>query len=167
MAFVVTTTSLPNGKAGVAYSFTLRSSEGTGAVIWALTAGTLPAGLSLTASTGVISGTPSARVQVNATPLTFEATDSNTPTPDTASSSGLTLSIAATVVPVGSAAVNPTASQNFPLLPQCWPLTRIAGDCGSVPAASGSEPFDPHHTKEADIVTNALVQSGNSGVRLS
>jgi hypothetical protein len=58
---VVTTTSLPSGNIGIKYSQALTYSGGSGgAPIWAITAGSLPAGsgLSLNTSTGVISGTP-------------------------------------------------------------------------------------------------------------
>ena len=54
----VTTTSLPGASTGTAYSTTLQASEGTTPYTWSISTGTLPAGLSLAASTGVISGTP-------------------------------------------------------------------------------------------------------------
>jgi uncharacterized protein (TIGR03437 family) len=55
----VTTTSLPNGTAGVAYSQTLAATGGTPPYSnWTVSSGSLPAGLSLSASTGAISGTP-------------------------------------------------------------------------------------------------------------
>jgi hypothetical protein len=87
---VITTSSLPNGQAGVAYSQTLTATGGTGAYTWQLTAGTLPTGLTLTASTGLIAGTPS--VAITATPLTFKVTDSAS-TPQVATAN-LTLTIA-------------------------------------------------------------------------
>jgi hypothetical protein len=52
----ITTTTLADGVLDTAYSATLASANGP--VTWAVVAGTLPTGLSLASSTGVISGTP-------------------------------------------------------------------------------------------------------------
>ena len=56
-AVKITTTSLPNGTAQVAYSTTLQATGGTLPYTWSVSSGQLPAGLSLGAS-GTISGTP-------------------------------------------------------------------------------------------------------------
>ena len=57
----VTTTSLPTGQVGTAYGTTLAATGGDGVGYeWSLTVGALPDGLTLTASTSVISGTPTA-----------------------------------------------------------------------------------------------------------
>ena len=74
---VITTTSLPNGEINVAYSVTLAATGGATPYTWSLTSGTLPAGLSLNAATGSITGTPTAAV--NGTPLTFKVADSSNP----------------------------------------------------------------------------------------
>lgn len=49
---------LPGGTVGTAYSQTLSASGGTAPYSFAVTAGTLPAGLALDGTTGVLSGTP-------------------------------------------------------------------------------------------------------------
>jgi hypothetical protein len=54
----ITTTGLADAVQGSPYSKTLAVVGGSGVKVWSVTAGTLPAGLSLNASTGVISGTP-------------------------------------------------------------------------------------------------------------
>ena len=64
--------SLPNGTQGTAYNQTVTASGGTGPYTFALTAGALPAGLTLS-SAGVISGTPSGSGVAN---FTVGATDS-------------------------------------------------------------------------------------------
>jgi hypothetical protein len=58
--FAVTTTAAPFGVVGNAYSTTLGTSGGTAPLTWTVFGGVLPAGLSLNASTGVVSGTPTA-----------------------------------------------------------------------------------------------------------
>ena len=75
---MITTTILPNGHVGATYSTTLVATGGIAPYTWSLSLGTLPMGLSLNASTGAISGTPSQAA--TSTPLTFKATDSTSPT---------------------------------------------------------------------------------------
>jgi hypothetical protein len=55
---VITTTSLPDGDKGVAYAQTLTKTGGAGT--WSISAGALPAGITLNATTGALSGTPTA-----------------------------------------------------------------------------------------------------------
>ena len=66
-----------SGTVGVAYSQALTASGATGAVSWAVTAGALPAGLSLGAASGIIGGTPTA---AGSFAFTVVATDSLTQT---------------------------------------------------------------------------------------
>jgi hypothetical protein len=74
------TGSLPNATLGVFYTQTLHASGGTAPYTYALTAGTLPPGITLS-STGVVSGTPTA---VGTSSFTVTATDRES-TPQTAS----------------------------------------------------------------------------------
>jgi len=57
-ALAVTTTSLPNGRIGVIYSHFLKAAGGDGSFTWSLTSGSLPGGLNLHPSSGVITGVP-------------------------------------------------------------------------------------------------------------
>ena len=74
----VSTTSLPNGTQGAAYTGYLTATGGSGVYTWSLTSGTLPPGLSLNPSTGAITGTPTTPNIFNG--LVFEATDADTAT---------------------------------------------------------------------------------------
>jgi hypothetical protein len=74
MAIQIITTNLPNGTVGTAYSQTVQSVGGQAPLVFSVSAGTLPAGLSLNTSTGNISGTPSAASNYN---FTIEVTDNN------------------------------------------------------------------------------------------
>lgn len=76
-AIQIVETSLPEGTAGAAYSAPLTALGGTATRIWAVTAGTLPSGLTLDAATGLISGTPSAAGEAA---ITVTVTDTTAPT---------------------------------------------------------------------------------------
>ena len=75
----ITTTSLPTPVIGVAYNQTVATSGGTAPVTFAVTTGALPAGLSLNAATGAITGTPTT---AGAYSFTITATDANSLTDD-------------------------------------------------------------------------------------
>ncbi|HEX3969456.1 MAG TPA: Ig domain-containing protein, partial [Edaphobacter sp.] len=87
----ITSASIPAGTIGSAYSTLLQSSGGTAPYAWSITAGGLPGGLSLSATTGLISGTPAA---VGVTNFTAAIADSSNPAQT--KSVPLTLVIAAT-----------------------------------------------------------------------
>ncbi len=85
-ALAIGTASLPAGVPNQAYSTTLSATGGTSPYTWSLTSGTLPSGLGLAASTGIISGNPTAS---STTSLTFKVVDSSSP----AQSKAVTLSL--------------------------------------------------------------------------
>ena len=73
----VSTTSLPDGNLSQSsYSATLQASGGTGARTWSIPTGSLPDGLSLDGSTGVISGTPTVDASFS---FTVQVADSGSP----------------------------------------------------------------------------------------
>ena len=103
-SLVISTSSLPNGQTGVVYSAALAATGGVSPYTWSLTSGSLPAGLALNASTGTISGTPSAAVA--SASLTFKVADSSSPA--LTQTTNLTLTISATPT-VASVTLNPTS----------------------------------------------------------
>jgi Putative Ig domain len=70
---ITTTSPLPSATAGALYSLALAISGGTSPFKWVVTAGSLPSGLSLSSSTGTITGTPTG--EVNAQGFTVTVTD--------------------------------------------------------------------------------------------
>jgi hypothetical protein len=102
----VLTTSLPSGVNGIAYSATLGSS-GAAPYTWSVASGALPAGLTLNAATGVISGTPTG---TGTSSFTVQVTDAN----------GLSATRALSVTVVASSSVS------------IWPSTAVptVADCG-------------------------------------
>jgi cytochrome c551/c552 len=92
----VGTASLPSGTDGSAYSAQLSSTGGAGGGGWSLSAGSLPAGLSLNASTGVISGVPRA---VGTSHFTVSVSDPGPPVQHASASLSIAVSPAAPVAP--------------------------------------------------------------------
>jgi hypothetical protein len=75
-ALSITTASLSAGQVGAVYNQTVNATGGTTPYAWSVSSGTLPTGLSINPSTGVISGTPS--VEGTST-FTVQVTDNGTP----------------------------------------------------------------------------------------
>ena len=85
----ITTSSLAAGQVGVAYSKIAQATDGTTPYNWSISAGALPPGLTLNATTGTISGTPTTGGSYS---FTIKVTDSTTPTAHTATKS-LTIAV--------------------------------------------------------------------------
>ncbi|MBZ5667485.1 MAG: Ig domain-containing protein [Acidobacteriia bacterium] len=121
-ALTITTTSLPGGSVGTAYSATLQASGGATPYTWSLTSGTLPAGLSLNATSGTISGTPTTIATSN---FTIAVTDSESPAAAVAAPFSITIASA-------GCPNNPTLSGHYAMLLNGW------SDATTVTAAIGS-----------------------------
>jgi len=92
----ITTTALPSGQVGSPFAATLSATGGSGAFTWSVTSGTLPSGLSLSASSGSLSGTPT-----TAGTATFTVRASDASNPSSHADASFTVTIAAqSTVPV-------------------------------------------------------------------
>ena len=127
----VTLAGLPTAALNVPYSATLTSNGGLKPITWRVSAGTLPVGLTLDATTGQLSGTPTG----SSATVTFEASDSDT-TKQTATKQqtitvSSTLTIIETVLP-DSRTSNPYSANiraQFGTAPYSWKISS-----GTLPA---------------------------------
>jgi Putative Ig domain len=133
----ITTSSLPTGQVGTAYSAALTATGGTAPYAWSLSGGTLPAGLKLNTSTGAITGIPTAAASAAA--LTISVTDSGSPAQSKSVNLSLTiaaagaasLSISTISLPNGElgTAYSSTLAAHGGTTPYSWSLTS-----GTLPA---------------------------------
>jgi hypothetical protein len=134
----VSTTPLAPGIVGQGYSANLQASGGDPPYTWAITVGSLPAGLSLNDATGVITGTPTTAAT---SPFTVKATDSS-PTPQTATGA-LSISVlnatTTTVTVTSTAASTPTQTTTGESVTYAATVSSSAGTpTGSVAFSIGS-----------------------------
>jgi hypothetical protein len=101
----ISTTSLANGVVNVGYFATLTASGGTLPYTWSIAGGSLPAGLTLDASSGAITGTPSGAGAFN-----FTVQVSDTSTPVQSATNALSLTVA-----------------SLPPVVTIWPSTAVPG----------------------------------------
>jgi len=127
---VITPAALPNAAFNTAYSQTLTATGGQAPYNWAVTAGSLPVGLTLGASTGIISGTPT--LPGSAT-FTVTATDSNRITGQAAFTLAVNgpVTITTTSLPDGTigTAYSQTLAATGGTTPYTWAVTT-----GTLPA---------------------------------
>lgn len=72
---IAITEAIPDGQEGVVFAgFSISSSGGSGTKVYSISAGSLPTGLSLSSSTGLVSGTPTTAGDY---PVTFKVVDSS------------------------------------------------------------------------------------------
>jgi Putative Ig domain len=162
----ITTTTLPAGQVGAAYSTLLQASGGTTPYSWGLGSGVLPAGLSLSTS-GTLSGTPTTAGSFT---FTIKVTDSTTPTAQTATKS-LTFTVASaatpveittTSVPAGqvSVAYSTTLQATNGTSPYTWSLSSGALPAGLTLSAAGAISGTPTTTGTSSF-TVKVTDSGS------
>jgi len=157
-ALLVTTSSLANGVVGASYNQTVTATGGVPGYHWSILSGSLPAGLSLSATSGTISGAPTA---TGTSSFTIQVTDSETPTPQTATANlSITvtnpppLQITTTSLPDGmtGTAYSTTVSATGGVQPYTWSvssgnlptdltLNSSTGQISGTPSATGTFNF--------------------------
>lgn len=163
---LISTSSLPAGQVGTAYTATLAATGGTKPYTWSLSSGTLPAGLTLTASSGTIAGTPTA--SATNSPLTFKVTDSGSPAQSKTTNVSLTISqpalmISTTSLPGGqvSTAYSATLVATGGTKPYTWSLTSGTLPAGlSLNASSGAITGTPTVSVASTPLTFKVMDSG-------
>lgn len=167
----IATATLPTPLISQAYSQTVTTSGGTAPVTFSVSAGTLPAGLSLNASNGAITGTPNAAGAYN---FTIQAKDANSVTAAQAYSgtiaSALSITTATLPVPLISQAYTQTVATNggtAPIafsvsagaLPAGLSLNTSTGSISGTPTAPGNYNFTIQ-AKDANNVTASQAYTG-------
>lgn len=172
----ITTTSLPNGQVNVAYNQGLSATGGTPPYSWSLASGSLPTGLSLNASTGAISGTPTTAATFS---FTARVTDSASRTDTQALSitiDATSLSITTSSLPNGrtGTAYDQTLSATGGTTPYAWSIasgslpTGLAlssvGRITGTPTTTGTSTFTARVTDaESRTATRQLSITVDSG----
>ena len=119
----ITTTSLPGGTVGLAYNETLKATGGTGTLVWSLSAGSLPANLTLS-PTGTISGTPTVTGTSNFTVKVTDAlAQSDTQALSIAVSAALTITTTSLPKATVGKAYNTTLQRSGGVSPFSWSVT--------------------------------------------
>jgi hypothetical protein len=183
-AFSVNVSTLPSAFKSVPYSATLTANGAVGATTWAITGGSLPAGLSLNSTTGVISGTPTT---LGSFTFTVSVTDSATP-PRTASQQ-VTLQVGAALVVSGGTLPNAVSGTPYsatatvtggttPLtwsisagaLPTGLSLNATTGTISGTPTVPGTYNFTLHVVDSSNPPQSANVPASitvNTGLSLT
>jgi prepilin-type N-terminal cleavage/methylation domain-containing protein len=168
----ITTTSLPNGTVGSAYSQTLAASGGATPYSWSLSSGSLPAGLSLS-SGGSITGAP---VSAGTSNFTVQATDSANPTQNTATKAlsitiNYNFSITTASLPDGNVgtAYSQTLNASGGVVPYTWSISAgslpagltlsSAGVISGTPTTGGTSNFTVRVTDNASPSHNTTTKA--------
>jgi hypothetical protein len=104
----ITVSSLPSGTQNVAYSTALAATGGKTPYAWSITSGSLPTGVTLTASSGLIAGTPT---ESGTFPITVQVKDSTSPAQTASQSFSIVIAAAVTPLSITTSSL-PSGTQN-------------------------------------------------------
>ena len=169
----ITTATVPEGMVGLAYSTTIAASGGLAPLTFSVSSGSLPAGLSIGASTGVISGTPTAS---GSSTFTVKVTDSESPAASatksytlvvvpalvvtTSSLPAANIGVAYSATIAASGGVPPyTFAVTAGSLPAGVTLNPSTGALSGTPTASGSFTFTVTVTDSATNVVKLRIKA--------
>jgi hypothetical protein len=172
----LTPVTAPTATVGNSFILALSATGGMTPYTYSISAGALPAGLTLNAATGTVSGTPSSAANAS---FTVQVADSSSPAQTATASESLTvatgLHISGSTVPdaVSGAAYNTVLSASGGLNPVTWSVTSgslpagltlnpATGAISGTPAAVGSSTFT---LKVTD--SSSPAQSGTSSSTLN
>jgi len=162
-AVAISPATLPTGFLGVPYPATTLTVAGATVTNWAVTVGTLPAGLTLNASTGVISGKPTA---AGTATFTITATIGNRAGVATVVQAfTLVINGAPSITitglpPTGVAATQPPAAVT---LSGPSPVTTSGTlTLAFTPAGGGTQPFDAKFASGSPYAANFTIAAGST-----
>jgi hypothetical protein len=178
-ALSITTATLAAGTVGTSYSQTLAAAGGITPYAWAVTSGSLPAGLTLNASTGAITGKPTGP-QVGQINFTVTVTDSENPAKTANANLSITisappLSVTTLTLPGGTlgTAYNQTLGATGGITPYAWSISVGALPAGlTLNGGTGAITGTPTGSVTGPInftvkVTDAEVPAGTATAALS
>ena len=150
----ITTYLLPNAQASIPFQATLNASGGVQPYHWSLASGILPSGISLNASTGLISGTTSQGGQFD---FNVQVSDSTSPSPQTAMKP-LALAVLAFALQINPGSL-PNGQVGVPF------QTTLTGNGGVSPytwAITGTLPTGLSLNSSSGAISGTPTQSGTS-----
>jgi len=146
---MITTTSLPNGMPNASYSQTLAATGGVTPYSWSVSSGSLPAGLTLNANTGVISGTPS---MSGTSSFTVIATDAEIPAQTATQALSITISASGLSVTTTSPLTGATLSTAYSV---------------TVTASGGIQPYSWSVATGSTLPAGLTLASGTPSATIS
>jgi len=143
----IATNSLPAGKVGTAYQATLTASGGTQPYIWSAPSGSLPLGLTLNSSTGLLSGSPTQQGTFN---FTIHAVDST----GQSATASVSIAIAASTTTPSALAISTTS----------LPSGQVSRPYSATLTATGGQaPYTWGMTSSSGPLPSGLTLSATTG----